>query len=153
VMLGPRDGERILEIGPGTGLQSLHVAPQLGADGRLDIIDVQQEMLDHVMRRVGSAGLSNIVPARADARELPFSDHVFDAVYLVTVLGEIPEPERALSEASRVLHPGGRVVIGEFFDRHWLPFGRLCRLADDAGLRPAARRGPSVAYLARFRAA
>ena len=50
-VLRPRTGERMLELGPGTGLQALHVAPQLGPDGRLDIVDVQQEMLDHVMRR------------------------------------------------------------------------------------------------------
>jgi hypothetical protein len=42
-------------------------------------------------------------------------------------------------------------VIGEFFDRHWIPFGRLHRLADAAGLHLTERRGPSPAYLARFR--
>ena len=51
VLLQPRPGERVLEIGPGTGLQSLHVAPQLGAGGELAIVDVQQQMLDHVMAR------------------------------------------------------------------------------------------------------
>lgn len=45
-VLRPRPGERILEIGPGTGLQSLHVAPQLGPEGRLDVLDIQQEMVD-----------------------------------------------------------------------------------------------------------
>ena len=50
-VLQPRPGERILENGPGTGLQSLHVAPQLGPEGRLDVLDIQQEMLDHVMCR------------------------------------------------------------------------------------------------------
>ena len=88
----------MLELGPGTGLQALHVAPQLGPDGRLDIVDVQQEMLDHVMRRVqeevqaGRNAAAAIVPHCADARELPFDDGVFDAVYLVTALGETPEP-------------------------------------------------------------
>ena len=41
--------------------------------------------------------------------------------------------------------------VGEFFDRHWIPFGRLHRLADTQGLHLTARRGPSMAYLARFR--
>ena len=48
-ILQPRTGERMLELGPGTGLQTLHIAPQLGPEGRLDIVDIQQEMLDHVM--------------------------------------------------------------------------------------------------------
>jgi hypothetical protein len=54
-VLRPRPGERMLEIGPGTGLQSLHVAPQLGPEGRLDVLDIQQEMLGHVMCRAPSA--------------------------------------------------------------------------------------------------
>jgi ubiquinone/menaquinone biosynthesis C-methylase UbiE len=149
-MLQARSGERILELGPGTGLQALHVAPQLGADGRLDIVDIQQEMLDHVMARAGREKLATIHPHRADARELPFADHTFDAVYLVTALGEIPEPQRALGAAARVLKPGGRLVVGEFFDRHWIPFSRLHRLADSSGLHLTDRHGTSFAYLAKF---
>jgi ubiquinone/menaquinone biosynthesis C-methylase UbiE len=150
-MLQPRPGERILEIGPGTGLQTLHVAPLLGPNGRLDIVDIQQEMLNHVMARAANANLTTIHPHRADARELPFEGQTFDAVYVVTALGEIPEPERVLGAAAAVLKPGGRLVVGEFFDRHWISFGRLHRLADSRGLHLAARRGPSLAYLARFR--
>jgi hypothetical protein len=48
-LLEPRAGQQVLEIGPGTGLQSLHVAPQLGAGGQLAVVDVQLEMLEHVM--------------------------------------------------------------------------------------------------------
>jgi ubiquinone/menaquinone biosynthesis C-methylase UbiE len=150
-MLTPRSGERILEVGPGTGLQSLHVAPQLGPDGQLDILDVQPEMLTHVMRRAQARNVSNIVPTQGDARELPFESDTFDAIYLVTALGEIPQPERMLGEAARVLAPGGRLVVGEFFDRHWIPFGRLHRLADASGLHLSCRSGPTLAYLARFR--
>jgi ubiquinone/menaquinone biosynthesis C-methylase UbiE len=150
-ILQPRTGERMLELGPGTGLQTLHIAPQLGPEGRLDIVDIQQEMLDHVMSRAAEKALDIVHPHRADARELPFEDRTFDAVYLVTALGEIPEPDRVLAAAARVLKPGGRLVVGEFFDRHWIPFGRLHRLADTQGLHLTARRGPSMAYLARFR--
>ena len=150
-ILQPRPGERMLELGPGTGLQTLHIAPRLGPEGRLDILDIQQEMLDHVMSRATEKAPDIVHPHRADARELPFEDRTFDAVYLVTALGEIPEPERVLAAAARVLKSGGRLVVGEFFDRHWIPFGRLHRMADAEGLHLTARRGPSVAYLARFR--
>jgi len=150
-VLRPVSGERILEIGPGTGLQSMHVAPQLGPEGRLDVLDIQEEMLDHISRRAQDSGVRNIVPTLGDARELPFQDGTFDAVYLVTALGEIPEPERVLSEAARVLEPGGRLVVGEFFDRHWIPFSRLHRYADRSGLHLDTRRGSTMAYLARFK--
>ncbi len=143
-------GERILEIGPGTGLQSLHVAPQLGAEGRLDVVDIQRSMLDHVEHRAQARGITNIVATQADAGNLPFADNTFDAVYLVTVLGEIPDSEQVLREAVRVLTPAGRLVVGEFFDPHWIPFGRLHAMADSCGLHLTARTGPTVAYLARF---
>lgn len=147
-VLQPRAGERMLEIGPGTGLQTLHVAPQLGASGRLAVVDVQQQMLGHLLARAGRRGLGNIAAHRADARALPFADATFDAAYLVTVLGEVPGQLTALTELRRVLRPGGRLVVGEFADRHYVPLGTLARLANDAGLHLRRRTGLPLAYYA-----
>lgn len=149
-MLEVQPGERVLEIGPGTGLQSLHVAPQLGPEGRLDIVDIQQSMLDHVMRRAADRNITNIVPTLADAHLLPFPAGAFDAAYLVTALGEIPDPALTLSELSRVLKPGGRLVVGEFFDRHQIRPAHLIGHASAAGLRASRRIGPPFAYYARL---
>ncbi|MEY9946502.1 class I SAM-dependent methyltransferase [Kitasatospora sp. GAS1066B] len=149
-MLAARPGERILEIGPGTGLQSLHVAPQLGTDGRLDIVDVQQPMLDHVMRRAERQGIATIRPTLADAHQLPFEDASFDAAYLVTALGEIPDPTSTLRELRRVLKPGGRLIVGEFFDRHQIRPARLIGHASESGLRVGKLIGPPFAYYARL---
>jgi ubiquinone/menaquinone biosynthesis C-methylase UbiE len=140
-------GERVLEIGPGTGLQSLHVAPQVE---QLDIVDVQQPMLDHVMRRAKESHITNIVPTLADAHQLPFPDETFDAAYLVTALGEIPDPVMTLSQLRRVLKPGGRLVVGEFFDRHQVRPAHLIGHASAAGLRVSKRVGPPFAYYARL---
>ncbi|WP_331721478.1 methyltransferase domain-containing protein [Streptomyces sp. NBC_00212] len=150
-ILEARPGERILEIGPGTGLQSLHVAPQLEAQGRLDIVDIQQPMLDHVMRRAADRNITNIVPSLADAHQLPFIDATFDGAYLVTALGEIPDPARTLSELRRVLKPGGRLIVGEFFDRHQIRPAHLIGHASAAGLRVSRRTGPPFAYYAQLR--
>jgi SAM-dependent methyltransferase len=149
-LLNARPGERVLEVGPGTGLQALHVADRLGAAGRLDIVDVQQPMLDHVMHRAAARKIGSIVPTRADARELPFDDGSFDAAYLVTVLGEIPDPAAAMREIRRVLKLGGRLVVGEFLDRHFVPLVTLLGYANGAGLRPSAWLGPPLAYFASF---
>jgi ubiquinone/menaquinone biosynthesis C-methylase UbiE len=149
-LLAARPGERVLEIGPGTGLQALHVAERLGPSGRLDIVDIQQPMLDHVARRAAARTISPIVAAQADARELPYEDASFDAAYLVTVLGEIPDPGTAIREIRRVLKPGGRLVVGEFADRHYVPLVTLLGYANDAGLLPSAWLGPPLAYLARL---
>ncbi|MDH6576345.1 methyltransferase domain-containing protein [Kitasatospora sp. MAP5-34] len=150
-VLQARPGERILEIGPGTGLQSLHVAPQLGSGGQLDIVDIQQEMLDHVTRRATEQGIGNIAATHADAHQLPFEDGSFDAAYLVTALGEIPEPAVTLAELRRVLKPTGRLVVGEFFDRHQIRASSLVGLAEGAGLRVTRLYGPPFAYYAVLR--
>ena len=125
-VLAPQPGERVLEVGPGTGYYSLDMADWLSPAGQLDIFDLQQEMLDHTVRRAGGRGLSNVVPARGDARQLPYPDGTFDSAYLTAVLGEIPDQDAALRELARVLRPGGRLVVGELFgDPHWVSPRRL----------------------------
>jgi ubiquinone/menaquinone biosynthesis C-methylase UbiE len=125
-ILQPRPGEHLLEVGPGTGYYSLPVAGWLTPGGSLDVLDVQQEMLDHTVRRASEAGIENIAGTLADARELPFEDDSFDGAYLVTVLGEIPDQDAALRELRRVVRPGGRIVVGELFgDPHTVTHGAL----------------------------
>ena len=147
-LLRPRAGEQMLEIGAGTGLQTLHVAPRLGPDGVLAAVDVQRRMLDHVMARAAERSVGNITPYLADARDLPFPDGQFDAAYLVTVLGEIPGRQAALRELRRVLKPEGRLVIGEFADKHYVPLATLARLANEVGLHLSHRTGVPFAYYA-----
>jgi ubiquinone/menaquinone biosynthesis C-methylase UbiE len=150
-ILAPQPGERVLEIGPGTGYYTPELAERIGPDGALEILDVQQEMLDHTIRRVRERGLWNVNPTRADARRLPFADHSFDAVVLITVLGEIPDQDAALREVARVLRPGGRLVVGELLgDPHYVPLGALRSRAEAAGLNFERRVGPRAGYFARF---
>src|ERR1700736_6203783 len=55
-VLDPKPGERVLEIGPGTGYYSLPVAEWLAPNGSLELLDVQQHVLDHTMRCAGERG-------------------------------------------------------------------------------------------------
>src|ERR687883_1922734 len=59
-ILAPRPGERVLEVGPGTGYYTLDIAQQIAPDGVLEILDLQQEMLDHTTRRASERGITNI---------------------------------------------------------------------------------------------
>ena len=148
--LQPTAGELLLELGPGTGYYTLTVARQL-SEGRLCIVDIQQEMLDHTMRQAAQAGIAErIEPTCADARALPYPDRTFDAAFSVTALGEIPHPDQALREFARVLKPTGRLVIGELLlgDPHVVTFGRLRRLAQQTGLQIIGRRGGALGYFA-----
>ena len=152
--LEPRSGERMLEVGPGIGVHALPIAAELLPDGILDVLDVQQAMLDDLMRRAAASGLTNIVSTRGDAQRLPYPDHTFDATYLVSVLGEIPDPEAALREIRRVLKPAGRLVISEIFiDPDFVPVRNLRERAIAAGFVFERRVGPSAAYSAIFRRA
>jgi ubiquinone/menaquinone biosynthesis C-methylase UbiE len=149
--LAPAPGERILEVGPGTGYYSLSVAEWIGPAGTLEIFDLQQEMLDHTTRAARERGLHNVVAIRGDAHSLPYEDDRFDAAYLVTVLGEIPDQELALGELARVIAHGGRLVVGELFgDPHWVRFAVLRERAQRAGLRFDRRLGGPLGYFARF---
>jgi ubiquinone/menaquinone biosynthesis C-methylase UbiE len=151
-ILEPVPGERMLEVGPGTGYYTLPVAGWLEPGGRLDVLDVQQEMLDHTMRRAEEAGVSGIAPARADARAMPYEDGTFDAAYLITVLGEIPDQDAALRELRRVVRPNGRIVVGELFgDPHMVTSRSLRSRAAAAGLRVDRVLGGRLWHYTRLR--
>jgi SAM-dependent methyltransferase len=149
--LAPSAGERILEIGPGTGYYTLLAAEWVGRDGSVEILDVQQEMLDHTLGAARARGLENIVAARGDARSLPYEDDRFDGAYLVTVLGEVPDQDAALRELARVIRPGGRLIVGELAgDPHWVRPAALTERARRAGLEPERKVGGPLGYFARF---
>jgi ubiquinone/menaquinone biosynthesis C-methylase UbiE len=147
-VLRPQQGERILEIGPGTGYYTLDMAEWVGM---VEIFDLQQEFLDHVMRRAAERGLTNVVPTQGDATALPYEDDSIDAVVLTAVLGEIPDPATALREMARVLKPAGRLVVGELFgDPHFTTLAALKRQAAEAGLAYEHHSGNRLAYFARL---
>jgi ubiquinone/menaquinone biosynthesis C-methylase UbiE len=150
-VLRPDPGERLLEIGPGTGYYTLDMAEWLGPEGRVEIFDLQQDFLDHTMRRAAERGLANVVPTQGDATDLPYEEASIDAVILTAVLGEIPEPAAALREIHRVLKPGGRLVVGELFgDPHFTTLASLKRQAAEVGLRFEERSGNWFGYFARL---
>ena len=150
-ILEARPGERVLEVGPGTGYYTLDVAEWVKPDGQVDILDIQQEMLDHTMRSAAERGLLDVIPTEADATAMPYEDRTFDAAFLVTVLGEIPDEDAALRELSRVLRPGGRLVVGELvYDPHYVRLAPLRLSASGAGFAFERRVGSGLGYFALF---
>ncbi len=153
-LLEPRNGERILEIGPGVGTHALPIAAALRPGGVLDALDIQQEMLADLMRRAARHGLTNILPCQGDAGRLPYRDAAFDAAYLISVLGEIPDAPGALRELRRVLKPGGRLLLGEvLLDPDFISLPALRAMAGAAGFVFERQSGPRFSYGAVFRPA
>jgi ubiquinone/menaquinone biosynthesis C-methylase UbiE len=149
-VLRPEPGERILEIGPGTGYYTLDLAEWVGSEGKIEIFDLQQKFLDHTMGRAAERGLANVVPTQGDATALPYENGSMDAVVLTAVLGEIPDPVAALREISRVLKPTGCLIVGELFgDPHFTTQAALKRQALEAGLTWQEHSGNWLGYFAR----
>lgn len=105
-------GDSALIVGAGTGLD-LDFLP---STAHVTAIDVTPAMLKQLERRAAGAGRP--VTARVmDARRLAFPDSSFDAVVMHLILAVMPEPERGLTEAVRVLKPGGRIAVFDKFLR------------------------------------
>lgn len=150
-VLGPRPDDRILEVGPGTGYYTGTVADALES-GSLHAVDVQPRMVGDLRGRLRTAGRDDVAPVAGDVQNLPYPDECFDAAFLVLVLGEVPDQDRALAELARVLRPGGRLVVGELLpDPHYVTRRSLRRRARRQGLRLEERRDSRLGYLARFR--
>jgi ubiquinone/menaquinone biosynthesis C-methylase UbiE len=104
--------DRVLEIGCGPGFFSPAIARRLAA-GTLTLLDAQTPMLKMAAHRLKKHDLSNFASVLSYAQSLPFADGIFDVVFLITVLGEVPEQAAVIKEAGRVLCPGGRLSLTE----------------------------------------
>lgn len=150
--IGVRPGERVLELGPGPGAFTVAAAQQIEPGGSLVAVDIQPAMIAAVERKVRQAGLINVETRVASAHELPLGDESVDRAFLVTVLGEIPDRQRALAELHRVLKPGGILSITEqFMDPDYPLAATVIRWAAEAGFELAERHGNWWTYTLNFR--
>lgn len=113
-LLRAAEGERILEIGYGTGKSTLNLAQSVGESGRVYGLDLSEGMQHVASRRINKAGLLDRVELRCgDAVSLPFPDNSFDAVFMSFTLElfDIPEIPIVLRECKRVLRNYRRIVV------------------------------------------
>jgi ubiquinone/menaquinone biosynthesis C-methylase UbiE len=150
--VGIRPGEHVLELGPGPGIFTVEAARRVGPEGRLVAVDIQPEMIAQVEKRVREAGLANVETQVSDAYHLPLNDESVDRAFLVTVLPEILDRQRALAELRRVLKPDGALSITEeFLDPDYPLAQTTIRWAKEAGFRLAERHGNWWVYTLNFR--
>jgi phosphatidylethanolamine/phosphatidyl-N-methylethanolamine N-methyltransferase len=129
-----RPGQRILEVGVGTGLSLPHFRP----DSRVTGIDISTEMLAKARSRAERLRLTHVEALHVmDAENLDFPDNSFDAVLALYVASVVPNPTRFAAEMRRVCIPGGTIVVVNHFtsDNALLRFmeKRLAHLARHIG--------------------
>ena len=118
--LGPEMAGRLLEIGAGTGANAERLLERY-PDLEVVATDYDPDMVARTVRRLARFG-DRAGVERVDARELPYEDAVFDLVLAIGVLHHVGEWERALTEAARVLRPGGRLVLADLVGAFFAPF-------------------------------
>ncbi len=149
--MGITPGMHVLEIGPGSGTYTLATAKAVGAGGRIVAIDIEARVVEYLKRRIAELDVANLEVQQGDAQKLEFETASFDAVYALTVYGEIPDRRKALAAFRRVLKPGGLLAISEILlDPDSQPRKRVIAECEAAGFRLVKESGNLLHYTLLF---
>jgi phosphatidylethanolamine/phosphatidyl-N-methylethanolamine N-methyltransferase len=109
--MGIRPGDRVLEVGVGTGINAALYPSYCSVTG----VDFSSSMLEKARERVARKGVRNVRLLEMDAANMKFADDSFDIVYAPYVISVVPDPVAVTREMRRVCRPGGRIVILNHF--------------------------------------
>ncbi len=107
------DGEHVVDVGSGAGMDSLVASKMVGHGGRVIGVDMTPEMLEKARHTAEEAGRNNVEFREGLAENLPVPDGWADVVISNGVFNLVPDKQTALQEMNRVLKPGGRLQIGD----------------------------------------
>jgi phosphatidylethanolamine/phosphatidyl-N-methylethanolamine N-methyltransferase len=139
--MGIKAGDRVLEVGVGTGINAALYPRDCAVTG----IDLSSSMLEKARDRIARKGVRNVRLLEMDAANLKFADESFDIVYAPYVISVVPDPVAVAREMRRVCRPGGRIVIlnhfrsksrlGAWLERLISPFTRYLGFKSDLDLQ------------------
>jgi arsenite methyltransferase len=117
------EGDAVLDIGAGSGTDTLIASRRVGPAGLVYALDITTAMLDRLGKTLSEAGIANVKLLHGDAERIPLPDNSIDVVTSNGVLNLVPDRRRAFAEIFRVLKPGGRVQIADIVIARPVPLG------------------------------
>jgi arsenite methyltransferase len=125
-LAGLKEGESVLDLGSGSGMDAFSAALQVGEEGRVVGIDMTTEQIEKSTRLGEQAGFAQVEFLKSRIERLPVEDASFDAVISNGVINLCPEKDSVFAEAARVLRPGGRLAIADIVSEQQLKDTIVC---------------------------
>ena len=121
-----KEGEKVLDLGSGSGMDSMIAALKVGKSGQVTGIDMTDEQLEKATRLTNKNNFQNVKFTKGYLEKLPFADASFDVVISNGVINLCPDKEKVFAEVARVLKPKGRLAIADFVTETQLPENITC---------------------------
>jgi ubiquinone/menaquinone biosynthesis C-methylase UbiE len=113
-LLKVKEGDAVADIGAGTGYFTFRLSPRVGATGKVYAVEIQQEMLDIIAKRMKERGINNIELVLGTEKDPKLPANSLDVILLVDVYHEFDFPYEMAVAMVNALKPGGRLVFVEY---------------------------------------